>query len=269
MPESTPVGRYHAAMSSAQTCDPETYARNARFVSDLGSPVVELLAPRPGERILDLGCGDGVLTRQLVDRQCEVVAIDSSAAQIEATRKLGLDAHVMNAEALPFRDEFDAVFSNAVLHWITNADPMIAAVHRSLKPGGRFVAECGGHGCVQNVRTALVHALDRRGIDGQARVPWYFPTPGDYATRLERAGFRVDSIALIPRPTPLPGDVIDWLETFAQNFLQGLSGVERADYLQEVRAVLEPQLRDSTGTWVADYVRLRFAATKIDANATA
>jgi 2-polyprenyl-3-methyl-5-hydroxy-6-metoxy-1,4-benzoquinol methylase len=186
-------------MSSAQTWDPETYARNARFVSDLGSPVVELLAPRPGERILDLGCGDGVLTRQLVDRQCEVVAIDSSAAQIEATRKLGLDAHVMNAEALPFREEFDAVFSNAVLHWITNADTMIAAVHCSLKPG----------------------------------------------------------------------DVIDWLETFAQNFLQGLSGVERADYLQEVRAVLEPQLRDSTGTWVADYVRLRFAATKIDATATA
>ena len=115
------------------------------------------------------------------------------------------------------------------------------------------------------IRTALVQALDRRGIDGEARVPWYFPTPGDYATRLERAGFRVDSIALIPRPTPLPGDVIDWLETFAQSFLQGLPAVARAEYLQEVRAVLEPQLRDSTGTWVADYVRLRFAATKVDA----
>jgi hypothetical protein len=111
-------------------------------------------------------------------------------------------------------------------------------------------------------------ALDRRGIDGESRVPWYFPTPGDYATRLERAGFRVDCIALIPRPTPLPGDVVDWLETFAQSFLQGLTGVVRAEYLQEVRTVLEPQLRDSTGTWVADYVRLRFAATKVDAAAT-
>ena len=96
----------------------------------------------------------------------------------------------------------------------------------------------------------------------KARVPWYFPTPGDYATRLERAGFRVDSIALIPRPTPLPGDVLGWLETFAQNFFHGLSDSARAEYLQEVRAALEPQLRDATGTWVADYVRLRFAATR-------
>jgi trans-aconitate methyltransferase len=249
-------------MSSAQTWDPASYARNARFVSDLGAPVVELLAPRPGERILDLGCGDGALTKQLVDRGCDVVGVDSSPAQIEAARTRGLDAHVMSADALPFREEFDAVFSNAVLHWITRADPMLAAVCRSLRPGGRFVAECGGHGCVDTVRTALVRALDRRGIDGEARVPWYFPTPDDYATRLDRAGVRVESMALIPRPTPLPGDIIGWLETFAQSFFQGLSVTARAEYLQEVRAVLEPQLREGTGVWVVDYVRLRFAATK-------
>jgi trans-aconitate methyltransferase len=249
-------------MSSVQTWDPATYAQNARFVSDLGSAVLELVAPRAGERILDLGCGDGVLTKRLADRGCEVVAIDSSAAQIEAARRLGLDARVVAAEALPFDHEFDAVFSNAVLHWIKRADPMIAGVHRALKPGGRFVAECGGHGCVDKIRTALVQALDRRGIDGEARVPWYFPTPGDYATRLERAGFRVDSIALIPRPTPLPGDVIGWLETFGHSFLDGLTGDARIEYLREVRATLEPQIRDGDGTWVADYVRLRFAATK-------
>src|SRR6478672_10815629 len=104
--------RYHSVMSLAQTWDPATYARHARFVSDLGSPVLELLAPRPGERILDLGCGDGALTKKLADLGCEVVAVDSSAAQIEAARTLGLDARVMNAEALPFREEFDAVFSN-------------------------------------------------------------------------------------------------------------------------------------------------------------
>src|SRR6185369_17967599 len=144
----------------------------------------------------------------------------------------------------------EAVFSNAVLHWIKRADVLISGVYRALRFGGRFVAEFGGYGCVDKIRTALVQALDRRGIDGEARVPWYYPTPGDYATRLERAGFRVDSIALIPRPTPLPGDLIDWLETFAQNFLQGLAGEARSEYLQEVRAVLEPQLRDSSGTWI-------------------
>src|SRR5579871_255559 len=160
---------YNRDMSAAQTWDPASYARNARFVSDLGSPVVELLAPQPGERILDLGCGDGALTKRLADLGCDVVAIDSSAAQVEAARKLGLDARLMSGEALPFHEEFDAVFSNAVLHWIKDADPMIAAVYRSLRPGGRFIAECGGYGCVHKVRTALVHALDRRGIEGEAR----------------------------------------------------------------------------------------------------
>src|SRR4030095_9790072 len=207
----------------SQTWNPETYARHARFVSDLGSPVVGLLAPKPGERILDLGCGDGVLTKTLAELGCDVVAVDSSPAQIEAARNLGLDAHVISAEALPYRDEFDAVFSNAVLHWIKDHDAMIAGVYRSLRAGGRFVAECGGHGWVHKIRNALVRALDRRGFDGEARVPWYFPTSDDYAARLERAGFRVDSVALIPRPTPLPGDLIGWLETFSQSFLQGLS----------------------------------------------
>jgi trans-aconitate methyltransferase len=249
-------------MPAEQSWDPETYARNARFVSDLGSPVVELLAPQPGERVLDLGCGDGALTRKLVELGCEVVGVDSSAAQVEAAKKLRLDARVANAEKLPFCEEFDAVFSNAVLHWIKRADVMLASVYRALRPGGRFVAECGGHGCVQKITTALVQALDRRGINGEARVPWYFPTPEDYASRLERVGFHVDSIALIPRPTALPGDITGWLETFALSLLDGLSDLDRQEYLYEVRAVLEPYLCDANGVWTADYVRLRLHATK-------
>ena len=249
-------------MSITQRWDPDSYARNARFVSDLGSPVLELLAAKSGERILDLGCGDGVLTKRLAELGCDVLAIDSSPAQIQAALNLGLDARVMDALELPFSEEFDAVFSNAVLHWIKSADQMIAAVFRALKPGGRFVAECGGYGCINKIRTALVHALDRRGLHGEAYVPWYFPTPGDYATRLEKAGFRVDSIALIPRPTPLPGDIVAYLDTFAQNFLSALPDDARPEYLDEVRATLEPQLRDDNGVWIADYVRLRFAATR-------
>lgn len=250
-------------MASAQTWDPAVYAKNARFVSDLGSPVVELLAPQPGERILDLGCGDGALTRKLAEMGCDVIGVDSSEPQVEAARKLGVTADVIDAGQLPYRDEFDAVFSNAVLHWIKNADAVIAGVHRALRSGGRFVAEMGGHRCVHKIRTALVEALNRRGIDGESRVPWYFPTPGDYATRLERAGFRVNSIALIPRPTPLPGDITGFLDTFAHSFMAGLSAAEKESYIREVTDILEPQLVDAHGVWIADYVRLRFSATRI------
>ncbi len=247
---------------AVQTWDPERYAKNARFVSDLGAPVLDLLAPKAGERVLDLGCGDGELTRKLVDLGCEVVGVDASAAFVEAARAKGVDARVGAGESLEFSAEFDAVFSNAALHWMKRADDVIAGVFRALRHGGRFVGEFGGYGCVHAIRTALVAALGRRGIEGEACVPWYFPTAGEYATRLERAGFRVDSVALIPRPTPLPGDVVAWLETFGESFTSPLPAAERGAYLEEVRAALEPTLRDASGTWVADYVRLRFAATR-------
>jgi trans-aconitate methyltransferase len=249
-------------MDPAQSWDPDRYAENARFVSELGAPVVGLLAPKRGERILDLGCGDGALSISLVQAGCDVVCVDSSAEQIAAALRRGLDGRVANGEGLPFAGEFDAVFSNAALHWMKRADLVIAGVYRALKSGGRFVAECGGYGCVHTIRTALVQALERRGIDGEALVPWYFPTPVDYATRLEKGGFRVDSIALFPRPTPLPGDIVGWLETFGESFTGALAREERRPYLDEVRHALEPKLRDASGTWVADYVRLRFVATK-------
>ena len=246
-----------------QTWNPEQYATHARFVSDLGQPLLELLAPRAGERVLDVGCGDGALTERLVAAGCRVVGIDNSAAQVRAARARGIDARVADAAALDFDREFDAVFSNAVLHWITRPDAVLAGIRRALAPGGRLVAELGGHGCVAAVREALGIALDRRGIDAEGCDPWYFPTAAEYRARLEEHGFAVDTIELFPRATRLPSDLTDWLQTFAQPFLAAVPAPERPAVCAEVRRRLEPQLRGGDGTWVADYVRLRVAARNL------
>jgi trans-aconitate methyltransferase len=245
-----------------QSWDPERYERNARFVSDLGMPVVELLAPQPGERILDLGCGDGVLTEKIAALGCAIVGVDGSNRQIEAARRRGLEAYVSDCQRLTFVESFDAVFSNAALHWMKQADEVIDGVWRALKPGGRFVAECGGHGGLTQIVKALYTALARRGVDGAGLNPWYFPTVEDYSGRLQARGFAVASMALIPRPTPLPGDIAGWLETFAEVFIHALPDSARSGFIDEVREVLRPQLCDAQGNWTADYVRLRFAATK-------
>src|SRR5712691_9665893 len=249
-------------MAQRQTWDPARYARHGRFVADLALPVVELLAPQPGERVLDLGCGDGVLTEQLVAWGCQVVGIDSSAAQVAAARRRGLDAHVMDGQHLPFANEFDAVFSNAALHWMPRTDAVLAGVWRALKPGGRFVAECGGDGCLAQVVAALLTALKRRGITDEGVNPWYFPTIEEYRGRLEAQGFTVTFIALIPCPTLLPGDISDWLETFAESFTAVVPLGERAAFITEVREALRSALCDREGKWTVDRVRLRFAAEK-------
>src|SRR5689334_201750 len=191
-------------MASTQTWDPAGYARHARFVSDLGLPVVELLAPRAGERILDLGCGDGVLTRKLQDMGCTLVGVDGSAAQVDAARALGVDARVMDAYELTFVEEFDAVFSNAVLHWMKRPELVAAGRSRALRPGGPRVAACGGPGCIARIETALLAALERRGIGGRAVDPWHYATTEECRQYLEAQGFKVKYLALIPRPTPLP-----------------------------------------------------------------
>ncbi|MGO4847358.1 class I SAM-dependent methyltransferase [Inquilinus sp. 2KB_12] len=183
-----------SAIKEVQSWSAEGYARNARFVADLGQPVLDLLAPQAGERILDLGCGDGALTAKLVAAGATVVGADASAELVAAARALGLDARIADGQALAFDAEFDAVFTNAALHWMRDADAVIAGVKRALKPGGRFVGEFGGHGNVAAIATALIAALSARGIDGAARVPWFFSTPAEYAAKLEAQGFTVETI---------------------------------------------------------------------------
>jgi trans-aconitate methyltransferase len=187
---------------------------------------------------------------------------EPQAQQVAAACRLGLDARVMSGDALSFEGGFDAVFSNAALHWMLRPAEVIAGVWRALKPGGRFVGEMGGHGNVRQIVSALVAALDRRGLDGRAAVPWYFPTPDEYRALLEAQGFAVRTIELFPRPTPLPGDIVGWLDSFAENFTRRVAETERPAFLKEVAAALRPMLCDAEGRWTADYVRLRFAAVR-------
>ena len=253
--------------TSNQTWNPQDYSEHARFVSDLGMPVVALLAPARGERILDLGCGDGPLTKQLRDLGCNVVGVDGSPEMVAAAKALGLDARVMDGHALQFDSEFDAVFSNAALHWMKQPEKVIAGVWCALRPSGRFVGEFGGSGNVAVIVAALEEALSARGIDVAAVNPWYNPTVEEYRELLKVQGFIVNTIALFPRPTPLPGSIVGWLETFAQSFAAVLPRSDRPAFLQEVAEICRPKLCDIAGQWHADYVRLRFSAAKPESSA--
>lgn len=243
--------------------NPEEYARHAGFVAVNGESLIDLLSPRPDERILDLGCGDGRLTVKLVESGCAVVGVDASAEQVEAARQHGLDARTVDACRLPFDGEFDAVLSNAVLHWIKDADAVLAGVFRSLRSGGRFVAEMGGAGNVATVRGAIHAELRERGIDPQPLDPWYFPTADEYRQRLESAGFFVESIEHFPRSTVLPTNVAGWLAAFARMFTGAVPESERPAFLEAVQQRVQPSLQRADGAWLlTDYFRLRFKAVK-------
>jgi len=247
-------------MTGKQTWTAEGYARDARFVSELGRGVVELLAPKPGERILDLGCGDGALMELIAERGAEVVGFDSSPELAAAARKRGLRVALGDAHELAYAREFDAVFSNAALHWMTQPEAVIAGVRRALRPGGRFVAEMGGKGNIAAIRAALAAVLEKRGLRLSALRAQFFPTAKEYARLLRRGGFRVDSITLFERPTVLPTGIEGWLDTFAEGTFAHLPEPERAAAKTEVIELLRPVLCDHAGRWTADYVRLRFAA---------
>lgn len=241
----------------------DAYAAHARFVSQHGVGVVDLLDPRPGERILDLGCGDGALTAQIAERGAAVLGVDASAAMVAAAQARGLDATMLPAEALDFDEAFDGVFSNAALHWMTRPEAVARGVARALKPGGRFVAEMGGHGNVAAIRTALIAALAAEaGVQTDLSDIWYFPTAEAHAALLEGVGLRVESIVLFPRLTPVAAGMDSWLDTLAAPALALAPESRRASVRTRAAALARPALCDARGQWTADYVRLRFVARK-------
>ncbi|MGB6728482.1 MAG: methyltransferase domain-containing protein [Terracidiphilus sp.] len=246
----------------AQTWDPKAYERNGAFVHQLAGGVLEWLRPKKGERILDLGCGDGQLTARIAAKGAVVSGVDASPEMVAAARSRGVGSTVAQAEKLPFGDsEFDAVFSNAVLHWVRGQDEMMAEVHRVLRKRGRFVAEMGGHGNIAAIRTALFAVLERHGLRDREEGVNYFPSPESYRRRLEKHGFRVRKMELIPRPTPMPeSGMRGWLETFRKGVLDSLPESAREAVLRESEELLAHTLRDDDGNWTADYVRLRFVA---------
>lgn len=242
-----------------QTWSAASYDEHARFVSDLAGGILDWLQPLAGERILDLGCGDGVLTAEFAAAGAQVVGIDQSEDFVATCKARGLDVRLMDGEALTFDHEFDAVFSNAALHWMRRPEQVIAGVRRALRPKGRFVAEFGGHGNVAAITTALHAMALRHGVDANLAHPWFFPSVETYRAMLEAQGFEVARIALVPRPTPLKTGMAAWLRLFNTPFFtQFGDGFDAA--VKEAEDLLKFALCDAQGNWTADYVRLRVEA---------
>lgn len=242
-----------------------TYDDAHSFVFEYGEDVIELLDPREGERILDLGCGTGHLTNRIAEAGADVVGVDRSEEMIDRARRTYPDRRFVRADArnVAFEAPFDAVFSNAALHWIRDQDAVLRRVAEALRPDGRFVAELGGTGNVSAIVDAVRAELAARGYD--VTHPWYFPSVGEYATKLEEHGFEVRYATLFDRPTELDGGadgLAAWLDMFGDSLLSSVP----ADEQQEVISGIEDRLRADhfeNGVWIADYRRLRVVAIRL------
>jgi trans-aconitate methyltransferase len=246
--------------------DTKLYDDKHSFVWKHGAALLNVLAPRPGERILDLGCGTGHLTARIAAAGADVIGIDSSPAMVEEASRLYPNIHfqVADGRQFAFPEAFDAVFSNAVLHWIREPEKTAACIRQALRPGGCFVAEFGGRG---NVR-AIVAALQSTALEVGGSVwehPWYYPGIGEYTALLERAGLEVTDASLFDRPTPLEGQqgIRHWIEMFAGDLPDQIPPAKRESFFQHVDDLLRPVLYRQ-GTWFADYRRLRIRAHRID-----
>jgi len=244
------------AVVSTSKWNATDYARVGAFVAELGGAALDLLDPQPGERILDVGCGEGTLTEKIVERGATVLGIDNSAEMIAAARAKDIDAMLMDAADIPFTSEFDAAFSNATLHWVLEKDQAARAIFRALKPGGRFAGEMGGEGNLKILREALDEELIIRGYVPPVEAANWYATPEEFASVYETAGFERVDARLIERPTPIDHGVAAWVTTFRRGWLDK-SGVP-----EQERAEIGAAVADRVGSNVADYVRLRFIMRK-------
>ncbi len=247
---------------SSSAWDPARYQDQHSFVWRYGANLLELLDPQPGERILDIGCGTGQLTEEIARRGAQVTGLDYSAEMLADARKNFPELTFVLADAsrFDFAERFDAVFSNAALHWVKQAEGSVASIAAALRPGGRFVAEFGGHGNIATVQAALRTVLGP-GADDQS--PWYFPSIGDYAPLLERHGLEVRNASLFDRPTPLEGEngLDHWLRMFGQTYLRPLSPEQADNIVRQLVAELRPALYRN-GIWTVDYRRIRVVAIR-------
>jgi SAM-dependent methyltransferase len=242
--------------TSTSKWDAADYAKVGAFVAELGGAALDLLDSKPGERILDVGCGEGTLTRKIIERGAIVLGVDNSPEMIAAARSNGVVAVQLAAEDMQFFAEFDAAFSNATLHWVLQKEQAARAIFRALKPGGRFAGEMGGEGNLRKLREALDDELIIRGYVPPVKASNWYASPDEFAGVYEAAGFREVDARLIERPTPIEHGVAAWVTTFRKGWLDraAVPDVERAD--------IGAAVADRVGSNVADYVRLRFIMRK-------
>jgi 2-isopropylmalate synthase len=241
--------------------NPETYNKHTGFVSALALPVVDLLAPKKDDNILDVGCGDGTLAVEIEDRGAKVIGVDTSAEMIDWAKVKGIEAYVGSVTDLDYKNEFDAVFSNATLHWVRDARTAVQNIAKVLKNGGRFVCEFGGEGNVHHLIVAMQELFAYHPEFGTFENPWYFPSVDTYKTLLEEEGFTVTYIEIIPRPTPME-DIGNWLDIFANGVTSHLSVKQYEVFKKEVIEILKNKIYSEKDGWMLDYVRLRLRAVK-------
>lgn len=241
----------------------ETYTTTGAFVAAYGVDTLALLDPQPGERILDLGCGDGALTLKIKDAGADVLGFDASKELLATAAGRGLETQLGDAANLGFDQEFDALFSNAVLHWILDADAVANSMFKALKPGGRMAVEFGGFGNIAAVRTGLAGVLHEHGYTDLPN-DHYYPTVEQYTALLENQGFEEITAKLIHRPTFVADGIEAWLRTFRGGFLKrlGIDDTERDQIFAETAQLLKPALYDPNTGWWADYVRIRVTANR-------